>query len=1153
MIENEFLTAYLNESIPRLIKQCKGGDEAFSFLSVYSFIEGFLRRKYRTAMKDNVGFPSLIDLVKKEQKKGESSEVERFYEELKRFHGNNNIRASAELITNVSTNDIRHCFGKMDEQALPIVLDHFFKFAKYNSFFDFEGISSFFDWCRQKFKDNFSYSVGEEPKDFYPFFEKSDLLISYHDLKYSAYSEIEEINTILKESTSFDDVTTAFKRKQLLFSEIENLTSQIGKSDIEYYERLYKSLLNAQSSKYYESRIISLSKEQLSLINNDIYKKITQEEGCRSMYIKGGPGTGKTLILLASVLKLVADSRGSYKLLTFYPTLNKYISYMFGLLNDSNLMEKNLGYNKIERASLEKLKADGIRRFDEFMIPRVIEALKFHQLISQDVDEKKTVSIEDWKDQIINAICKESEKKELVSEIYRDIVEFILPNGINAEEYCSQDPSNVTKWSIIQKVFVGFDQQKVMFDSYLYYLFYVNSIKRDFFASTSLEYILVDEAQDLTNAQLYAVNTMVSKSGALILAGDPSQEIRNPAISMPELGISLAPDSKISSSVLRRNFRSTVQIQNLGNLYKEMDCLDIGYETESVDSVLSGPEPQICITDDTEDTHFSKMYSSVASSVMLCINALDILPGNITVVSFSEKELVELTSYLEDKGIESVITHKSESFSFSNPSLQQDKVKLCTLQNIKGIDCPVVIFMIGDQNALNSSGIQSSLRSSAIYTCITRAMFLLQVFIPKYCIMEDLSISALISLKTTDSELRDYIDEQNNRVNRGIPIGYIFKKKNKEKFPSYLKRVETNLKKSIDYLSKRDIEFRYSSDKKFVRVYEKLLVVEDVKDGLHEISIEDAAGIKSDSRIGDVISVYIDPNDLSDDISKLRDNSENLQERIESEIKLEEQFAHELFERYEQLKTQTLDERMQEYMPNGYLNVAGMGLKKPHEYGYNFVKWPELIMSREDLFEWIKVPYSNGSPGYVFAFRPAPKDNAQIVGKKEKVFSSPYKKKFHQINEAYKDILAIYDSNKDSRIGIHGEKEGDENDQYILLARMSHSVYRATDFGYKKWSEIIETNPFLFELISFVNKQGMKELAYRVKRIEGTIENENKIKKYYEISYGNSEKVKAFFDKNPNYLNLDVGDRIEFDVKYEEVQGKVLPSAINMTKMVLSF
>ena len=161
--------------------------------------------------------------------------------------------------------------------------------------------------------------------------------------------------------------------------------------------------------------------------------------------------------------------------------------------------------------------------------------------------------------------------------------------------------------------------------------------------------------------------------------------------------------------------------------------LHIRKNTKSVEGITAGPPPQIFITEDTEETNYKNTYSQIITSVRMCIEDLCITPENICIVAFNEPELLSIQQKLEvELKIESALIYKN--FSFKNNEGTNRKIRLCTLREIKGIDCAVLLFMITDQSKQqNNGGFMSELKANAIYTCITRAMYLLQVFVPKNC------------------------------------------------------------------------------------------------------------------------------------------------------------------------------------------------------------------------------------------------------------------------------------------------------------------------------------------------------------------------------------------------------------------------------------
>ena len=124
------------------------------------------------------------------------------------------------------------------------------------------------------------------------------------------------------------------KRKEDVRKFEELLKENEKYSDYErFIDELSLSLIEIRGKRNYENRIITLSEEQKSIIKNDIFKLSSSDESERkSMLIQGGPGTGKTVLLIASLLK-IADVGKDVVLLTYLKTLDKFIKHLFKLYN----------------------------------------------------------------------------------------------------------------------------------------------------------------------------------------------------------------------------------------------------------------------------------------------------------------------------------------------------------------------------------------------------------------------------------------------------------------------------------------------------------------------------------------------------------------------------------------------------------------------------------------------------------------------------------------------------------------------------------------------------------------------------------------------------------------------------------------------------
>ena len=953
---------FIDENMKRLIKQCENGDEAMSFLAVYSFIEGYFRDLYPNDFKWEKGFSfhQIMENIKYRHL-GTCFPAEiTLYETLKKYHGEKNPIAYKNLKTFTDTNRVRHCFSNIRPGSLSVVVDQFIELAKYRGFLTNE-IANMNN--TKQVTDSRSKILLEPSEDSVLHHLKNDLLSRYNEIlnlfkeKLKIESDLENIDSKIMEEDNMQNLQNLILKKK---NAIELLKANESKFAVisEYYDfinELAISLIEARSKKNYEMQIIHLSEAQKRLIKEDV-DGLTAKDG-HSMYIKGGPGTGKTLVLIVILFKLYSAEHKSV-LLTYYPTLNKYIAYLFELYNDSKLLNY-FGLSKIDAISLKTLGDTGILKFDDFLLPKIRKLLNV----------KNTYSLRD-DTKILTESCHTVESNpRKASRLYEEIIENVLPNMLDAQKYCTTQ-RKTERWEKISQVLQRLDDSSNMLDLYAYYKFCLQNINKIALTNESYDYILIDEAQDLTNAQIFAVNKFVNKKGGLILAGDPSQEIRNKRITMAQLDVNIGGGKRYNPE-LTQNFRSSRLIQNLGNEYKQEPCLHIRKNTKSVEGITAGPPPQIFITEDTEETNYKNTYSQIITSVRMCIEDLCITPENICIVAFNEPELLSIQQKLEvELKIESALIYKN--FSFKNNEGTNRKIRICTLREIKGIDCAVLLFMITDQSKQqNNGGFMSELKANAIYTCITRAMYLLQVFVPKYCRMSDLSVAVLVNkLCPNDNEVADFVDEQNKKERKGIPLRKYFEQYKNESEMEILKKIEVDLKNLYEqkFGSDENIIVEYSEDSSIAYVYARKKVVHTAQDDLTEISLSEAILIRPECTIDDEIEVYINPNDL-------------VIKQPESYITIEENrpFVKILNEVYEKNPERRTDENGNPLLnpKNGYLNIAGCGLSKPRDFGYE--RWPELIKDNTDKFDYIIYPYRNGFPGSVFAFRPKLSNSAAPI------------------------------------------------------------------------------------------------------------------------------------------------------------------------------
>lgn len=887
--------AFVDENLDRLINQCENGDESISFLAIFSFLEGWLREKLNLPFSTNnkkFHFPQLIEELRKYERGIGCRELgpyteseEKLLEKLEKYSGSNILN---ELGTKTTANRVRHSFSKINEGSLFVGVEMFIEFAKYHSFLT-DSISNLGE--SKKITDS-RRKIPIMPQEESVLYNSKDDLLSKYESCLKNRKTQEDVLTSINETENqifqsieksesdkkiLDLVKKLKEKKDQLYS-VEKISKTLQDYE-EYINELAISLIEARSKKNYENHVLHLSKQQINLIKDDI-DGLTNKPG-HSMYIKGGPGTGKTLVLIAILFKLYS-TRKRTKLLTYYPTLNKYISYLFDLYNDQKLLS-DLNILPLNERQLHTLRETGILTFDDFILPRIAIALG--------VELNNIKKIKDFKEPMMEIISQIEPDQRKAIKLYDEITTDIWPNLLTEPNYYTDKYSNEVypkkqkKWEKIKEIIKQVDEKNLYSDLYAYYKFGLDQNIDEIALSNDLQdYILIDEAQDLTNAQIFAINKFVDSTGGLILAGDPSQEIRNKRISMGQLDVNIGGGKRYNPE-LTTNFRSSKLIQDLGNAYKKTPCLHIMKNTKSIDGITAGPPPQVFITDDTENTNYTKTFSQIAISVEMCINELCIPKDNICIVAFTEEDLINIQKELLTRNIESVLIYKEEKPFKKVENNEKPKVKLCTVNEIKGIDCAVLLFFISDQSIeKNYGGIVPELKANAIYTCITRAMYLLQVFIPRYCVFKDLSVAVLINnLVPNDDDIASFIEEHNKKERKGILVKEVFDENPQMTDSEIQDKIRLDLKNIYRevYGTDENCIIDFSEDLLVAYVYAEKKIVSEVQNKVLEISLSDALKEWPDAKIGDEKLLYIKPATLKTASKEKKNYNVDLMSNIE--------------------------------------------------------------------------------------------------------------------------------------------------------------------------------------------------------------------------------------------------------------------------------
>ncbi|EID84222.1 Superfamily I DNA and RNA helicase [Treponema sp. JC4] len=496
----------------------------------------------------------------------------------------------------------------------------------------------------------------------------------------------ERIDELRREKNEVEQANR--KTQKELQTQIEKLT------DAENYIDNLSRMTSYTRTRYdYEQSLVHLTRQQQSIVN--------QVKFSRDFLVKGSAGTGKSLVLLKTLEKLIQqnkqslfDGEKSIQLITFTHSLEKYNKYVAALLNIENPLEEEIigtseSYvNKILKDAFPDIKLT-------YALPKI-----------PDIENENPLG----------------------QDIWTELDKFILPKCVSQKEYCEEKirrtgmkkAQNAGKrkaiWEAVEIIFTEWDNLEEQPVQYVIYKLIHKIENGEYTISEELktDYLFVDEAQDLSAATLRLIRTTVRES--MILAGDNDQSVFQPGFTWNRTGIDISGHSKI----LNINFRSTNQINEVAEKYR---ATIKGADKENMPETFRLGPPVELHENRNQDDSFAQMISTVK----MCINSLNYEPENICLIAPRKSLLEQLREELKTQlDLESAFVNDTD-FDFSKSGI----IRLATTQSCKGLDFPVVLFYL-DHRAhfvdVFDEVTADKMNRNMIYTAITRSIEMLHVF-----------------------------------------------------------------------------------------------------------------------------------------------------------------------------------------------------------------------------------------------------------------------------------------------------------------------------------------------------------------------------------------------------------------------------------------
>jgi len=469
-------------------------------------------------------------------------------------------------------------------------------------------------------------------------------------------------------------------RKQQVDRQLEGLSREQA-----YLRNILHMTLYTRTRLDYERSLVHMTPEQRRVLESISLKN--------DFLIKGGAGTGKTLVLLEALKRVnqgVLDlGRKKILLLTFTKTLVKYSRYL------SEIMEMTGG-------------AEGIRTSDSFL-----NGL-FGELFTERMDYH-----------LLKELLKDRKHSLLTSrQLLVEIQDFIYAAGISREEYIDgmiprkglKVPLNREKreelWSIKEEAEADMDRRGVLCKGRAR-LKTLEKLQQDREGDWERpDYIFLDESQDLTAVELRILKLLCGT--ALILAGDTDQSIYGFQTPYARAGLELSGRTRI----LRQNYRNSLPIHLLAETFRRAGVEPSDGEI-APEAFREGPDPELYTADHTEE-----LYGLLAEKVRIYRDSVDYDPENICVLA-PNSFLQKIKTSLEEQGIPAVEI-KDQGFDFS----EKGSVRICTLHSSKGLDLPVTLLFIPRLDypaGLSTEQGEKQLRN-LLYVAMTRAMEHLNIF-----------------------------------------------------------------------------------------------------------------------------------------------------------------------------------------------------------------------------------------------------------------------------------------------------------------------------------------------------------------------------------------------------------------------------------------
>lgn len=410
--------------------------------------------------------------------------------------------------------------------------------------------------------------------------------------------------------------------------------------------------------------------EKWTVFLHPAQRKLVERDYSGPARVSGSAGTGKTIVALHRAAHLARTNTDARVLLTTFSdplaySLQNKLSRLLG-------KEPRLG----ERLEVESMNTVGMRLYKANLGNLTIAPKEVVKLLLQEA----SAQVQNHK---FSAYFLRTEWEEVVDawqldtwEKYRDVVRLGRKTKLPEQQ-------RKVLWEMFEIVRTGLSSKGMKTLSQMFSELAVHLAGKN---NPPFDYAIVDEAQDISIAQIKFLAAVSSRPGSLFFSGDLGQRIFQQPFSWKSLGV----DIRGRSFTLRINYRTSHQIRQQADRLLAPELADVDGIVEdrrATQSVFNGPKPTI------EVTYSQEEEKNVVVTWIKELLRNGYKPDEIGVFVRSDNEIPRAQNAVQDSGAPFVILDEKLL-----PS--SEKVSICSMHLAKGLEFRAVAVMACDDEII---------------------------------------------------------------------------------------------------------------------------------------------------------------------------------------------------------------------------------------------------------------------------------------------------------------------------------------------------------------------------------------------------------------------------------------------------------------------